>query len=172
MKKYILSLLVAVGLIGSATAETLNGFLINYYTFATPTEYTVYNGNFISDYNYLNYTYGNSAGGNSPTILSWWDDTPSTRLRAAAGFGYDIVPTQLPNGLYFGVYNVSVNWLTALQQSPSLQNNYQFSLVPSYADALSLPPSTSDLVPEPSTYALFGIGAIGMLMVMRRKKTA
>jgi len=27
-------------------------------------------------------------------------------------------------------------------------------------------------VPEPSTYALFGIGAIGMLMVMRRQKTA
>jgi hypothetical protein len=27
-------------------------------------------------------------------------------------------------------------------------------------------------VPEPSTYALFGIGAIGMLMVMRRKRTA
>ena len=27
-------------------------------------------------------------------------------------------------------------------------------------------------VPEPSTYALFGIGAIGMLMVIRRRKTA
>jgi hypothetical protein len=27
-------------------------------------------------------------------------------------------------------------------------------------------------VPEPSTYALFGLGAIGMLMVIRRKKTA
>ena len=27
-------------------------------------------------------------------------------------------------------------------------------------------------VPEPSTYALFGLGAIGLLMVMRRKKTA
>jgi hypothetical protein len=27
-------------------------------------------------------------------------------------------------------------------------------------------------VPEPSTYALFGIGAMGLLMVMRRKKTA
>ena len=27
-------------------------------------------------------------------------------------------------------------------------------------------------VPEPSTYALLGLGAIGMLMVMRRKKTA
>jgi hypothetical protein len=27
-------------------------------------------------------------------------------------------------------------------------------------------------VPEPSTYALFGLGAIGMLMVLRRKKSA
>jgi hypothetical protein len=32
--------------------------------------------------------------------------------------------------------------------------------------------SVSQVVPEPSTYALFGFGAIGMLMVMRRKKTA
>jgi len=31
---------------------------------------------------------------------------------------------------------------------------------------------TPATVPEPSTYALFGIGAIGMLMVLRRKKTA
>jgi len=31
---------------------------------------------------------------------------------------------------------------------------------------------TTEAIPEPSTYALFGIGAIGMLMVMRRKKTA
>ena len=30
---------------------------------------------------------------------------------------------------------------------------------------------TQTAVPEPSTYALFGIGAIGMLMVRRRKKT-
>jgi formylglycine-generating enzyme required for sulfatase activity len=32
--------------------------------------------------------------------------------------------------------------------------------------------SVANAVPEPSTYALFGIGAIGMLMVLRRKKTA
>jgi hypothetical protein len=31
---------------------------------------------------------------------------------------------------------------------------------------------TIGAVPEPSTYALFGIGAIGLLMVVRRKKTA
>jgi len=29
-----------------------------------------------------------------------------------------------------------------------------------------------NLIPEPSTYALFGIGAIGLLIVMRRKKAA
>jgi len=34
------------------------------------------------------------------------------------------------------------------------------------------PLSSPNVVPEPSTYALFGIGAIGMLMVLRRKKTA
>jgi hypothetical protein len=31
---------------------------------------------------------------------------------------------------------------------------------------------SSEEVPEPSTYALFGIGAVGLLMVMRRKKAA
>jgi len=30
----------------------------------------------------------------------------------------------------------------------------------------------AQVIPEPSTYALFGLGTIGMLMVMRRKKTA
>jgi hypothetical protein len=29
---------------------------------------------------------------------------------------------------------------------------------------------SSEEVPEPSTYLLFGLGAIGLLMVMRRKK--
>jgi PEP-CTERM motif len=32
--------------------------------------------------------------------------------------------------------------------------------------------SAVSVVPEPSTYALFGLGAIGMLLVMRRKKTS
>jgi hypothetical protein len=32
--------------------------------------------------------------------------------------------------------------------------------------------STIYVVPEPTTYALFGIGGIGLLMVLRRKKTA
>jgi hypothetical protein len=36
-------------------------------------------------------------------------------------------------------------------------------------NALAFQPQS---VPEPSTYVLLGIGAIGLLMVLRRKKTA
>ena len=35
-----------------------------------------------------------------------------------------------------------------------------------------IPEPAPEAIPEPATYALFGLGAIGMLMVMRRKKTA
>ena len=58
----------------------------------------------------------------------------------------------------------------------AFQNDLQggtFNLALQDANTLSLeftPSATS--VPEPSTYALFGIGAIGMLMILRRKKTA
>jgi hypothetical protein len=45
--------------------------------------------------------------------------------------------------------------------------NIQYSVIPN-----ATPAPTPDAVPEPSTYALFGIGAIGLLMVLRRKKTA
>jgi hypothetical protein len=43
--------------------------------------------------------------------------------------------------------------------------NMQFAAIPS-----ATPAPTPDVVPEPSTYALLGIGAIGLLMVMRRKQ--
>ena len=35
-----------------------------------------------------------------------------------------------------------------------------------------IPEPAPEAIPEPATYALFGLGAIGMLMVLRRKKTA
>ena len=44
--------------------------------------------------------------------------------------------------------------------------------VSSFSVGLSPDVIASNAVPEPSTYALFGFGAIGMLMVLRRKKTA
>jgi hypothetical protein len=49
--------------------------------------------------------------------------------------------------------------------------NMQYTAIPNPTPA-STPIVVPDVAPEPSTYALFCIGAIGMLMVMRRKKTA
>jgi len=46
---------------------------------------------------------------------------------------------------------------------------YQFSDLTGRLTVQTAPPSA---VPEPATYALFGIGAIGLLMVLRREKTA
>jgi T5SS/PEP-CTERM-associated repeat protein len=46
---------------------------------------------------------------------------------------------------------------------------YQFTDSTGQLTISTAPPA---ITPEPSTYALFGIGAIGMLMLMRRKKTA
>ncbi len=89
--------------------------------------------------------------------------------------GSDTVQMQIDstswnNGIYAMVATINnenikdmfrSNFQQASQNLDSTQSSYQASLQSHYA-----------AVPEPSTYALFGIGAIGMLMVMRRKKTA
>jgi hypothetical protein len=41
-----------------------------------------------------------------------------------------------------------------------------------YLDTAATGGGDTPAAPEPSTYALFGIGAIAMLMVLRRKKVA
>ena len=68
-----------------------------------------------------------------------------SQLNQASGLFYEYV-NAFPYGYYGRFWN---------------QSNRQYN----WTDSVSI-------VPEPSTYALFGIGAIGLLMVMRRKKTA
>jgi hypothetical protein len=51
--------------------------------------------------------------------------------------------------------------------TPTLNtNSFNYSVSTIYTTAIA------EAVPEPSTYALFGLGAFGMLMAIRRKKTA
>ena len=81
-----------------------------------------------------------------------------------------------------GTYNVSLqNMNSIIPQvswgNPTIFNGGVGSLI--NGSAFQMQPGeaiiyrfSSDAVPEPSTYALFGIGAIGMLMVLRRKKTS
>jgi len=45
--------------------------------------------------------------------------------------------------------------------------NYSYTTQKNWTDSVQ-----ASVIPEPSTYALFGLGTIGMLVVMRRKKTA
>jgi len=63
------------------------------------------------------------------------------------------------------------NWSTTYL--PVLQSSWRNNQSPgaSFQD-IGFRVASVAVVPEPSTYALFGLGAIGMLMVMRRKKTA
>jgi PEP-CTERM motif len=95
---------------------------------------------------------------------------------------YHTLQFQLDASTYT-ISNVFLSGSTA-NYSPLQQSN--FTMTPNY---VSVRVSDSDgnhagqidnlivsgspiAVPEPSTYALFGLGAIGMLMVMRRKMTA
>ena len=81
--------------------------------------------------------------GGTPTVLDYFNGNNGT---SPSGLLLD-------NGILYGTTTVG----------GSSYNGTVFSI-----STQSVPGS----VPEPSTYALFGIGAIGMLMVLRRKKTA
>jgi hypothetical protein len=61
-------------------------------------------------------------------------------------------------------FQIPVDYQNKIVNSITINNSGPHT---SYVFAVS-----GSAVPEPSTYALFGIGAIGMLMVLRRKKTA
>jgi formylglycine-generating enzyme required for sulfatase activity len=57
--------------------------------------------------------------------------------------------------------------------SAYIQSSYRLDFAPSQPlPDIGFRVAELGAVPEPSTYALFGIGAIGMLMVLRRKKAA
>ena len=54
-----------------------------------------------------------------------------------------------------------------------LQSSYPYYFAPSLqSSAIGFRVAEVGAVPEPSTYALFGLGAIGILIALRRKKTA
>ena len=68
-------------------------------------------------------------------------------------------------GSYSQIVKIDQNGLV----SPFISDSTNLLGTPSWGIAFN---NVNLPIPEPSTYALFGIGAIGMLMVLRRKKTA
>jgi len=115
---------------------------------------------------------------------------------------WSIMYANLGNGTLYGsttldqnqnntIYSISLNdaGLTAINQAsggyfalglvlpvatinPYNQIEYGFNNTSSSTAGDGNVQLSINVIPEPSTYALFGIGAIAMLMVLRRKKTA
>lgn len=101
-------------------------------------------------------TFGNAGSSNSS--MSVWLDPYN-----AGGQPYWKTPTlSVNNGNWEDPGANNSLSIISFSENPIAVGNIAMST--NYADL--------NLVPEPSTYALFGIGAIGMLIMMRRKKTA
>jgi hypothetical protein len=122
------------------------------------------------------------SGGQSYSFLA---SDPNSNI---TGFGFNVKPEVVSSysifgadyfnsqtgatpqaGVAFNLVGINEFYLSSLIGRVLVYNEDGFNGV-SYG-AVTLYQDTA-AVPEPSTFALFGLGAIGMLMVMRRKKTA
>jgi hypothetical protein len=214
MKKLILSLLVAVALIGSASASVLTNYpsiIIgqgpsagNYnnvwpngspeiaigtwpleygdgYPYNLPGRlYLGFSSPFIFE-NGINFQLYKSAGGFLGTSADFYFLMGDTIV------GSYSENNMLSNGLYsyeIPLVGTEANGIVVVNTSPRIIGNSSMNFsgawvgspIAGEAASNTFPNNSlniySNSIPEPSTYALFGLGAIGMLMVLRRKKTA
>jgi PEP-CTERM motif len=121
-------------------------------------------------------------GDGSNLYASMYSDNSGIQTNYGVGFDYNISPNQ---NFQYSIFDsgssasISINGAVVVQSSLLPQNfsfgnnitiyNREYELN-NYLSTLG--PISVNTVPEPSTFALFGLGAIGTLMVMRRKKTA
>jgi hypothetical protein len=128
-----------------------------------------YNGNLVSSTNFsvsnAGYFTNNTTGISSP-ITSFQLVTMGPSL--------DVIQFNLSPSLSLSA-NDSYSFVTQSSNFVILPIPIGYFNAGTYSNQLSLniaATTTIDPVPEPSTYALFGIGAIGTLMALRRKKAA
>ena len=227
MKKYILSLFVAVGLIGSASAAADTN-PITLVSFNGSKDYSSIASGFSSTplaiHNEQTYYENISGYGNFPYAarsflnpdLRWSDDLGSLSFSISSQDNFVITNISFTHGEFlfnniggYPSFNLKIqdssNPIQIINIPYSVTDVWWGPVYPtSFSDLFSYTNRTGSVniilemgnsgyygspivgvnninvsgytvvqsVPEPSTYALFGIGAIGMLMVMRRKKTA
>jgi len=111
----------------------------------------------------------------SMTALLSAGTTISSASAFLGAFSYDY-PSSSPNQQYVGLEAVGRNgefyygWASFTDLGGIMTlNDAAFNTT---AGASITVAADTAAIPEPSTYALFGIGAVGLLMVMRRKKAA
>jgi len=228
MRKYILYLLVVVGLIGRASASVIYSYdFSNFLNLQIPPEWTS-----VQDSSYpVNAVIEKNPINNNLTALSFSEPTIAAHIQLPAIDISQYLNSEYNIGLGFSIYyegselgksgiliggsfsgNNVTSWFVG-DYNPGNPNfiyldvpqanswyNFKFDITQSINSALLDPdanqstfsvafedwaaylesPTTkpyiglvtlsAEAIPEPSTYALFGIGAIGVLMVMRRKK--
>jgi len=108
-------------------------------------------------------------GDNGPGTSLFYQNTPAVLFGEINTFSINddgnnvsLIVNELPYA------NIPTSFNTG--SSAVLSTDYRYYGQPT--DAQITLQSVLITIPEPSTYALFGIGAIGLLMVMRRKKAA
>ena len=164
MKKLVLSILVAVGLIGSLKAQILYTLNAN----GLVGEYNATTGAAINSFpTFRSDTYSIAVSGNNLYVGNYYygvglyDATTGAAINSSLISSYCNSIAVSGNNLYVGNYN-GVGLYDATTGAA-----INSSLISGHSQSLAV-----SGVPEPSTYALLGVGAIGMLVVIRRKKTA
>jgi len=166
MKKLILLAVIAIASSGYAQTD----WTINSYGYNSPT--WVYNGYVTGTFPVFNiYGPANYTDG-------WGYTTYTKQFDIASTMAFDwSYSSPISTGINTGGYilNNSFSQISAAHQSVDILPGDTFGWYVytdhSFSSRGVLSVSAS-VIPEPSTYALFGIGAIGMLLVMRRQKTA
>ena len=100
----------------------------------------------------------------------------TTNAIVTTGLALPSIPTALAfdsyGDLFIGSAYGNIKEMTPNGNVSYFSTNYSGIQTNDGVNALAFNPNGTASIPEPSTYALFGLGAIGILMVMRRKKTA
>ncbi len=81
--------------------------------------------------------------------------------------GFDLIDSLNNNSIYYGWMSVSVSGVGTFGNVQFALNSYAYDNTGASITVGQIAP-----VPEPSTFALCGLGALGLGMAMRRKKTA
>jgi hypothetical protein len=138
-------------------ATNQNGYIVNY---------NIDSGQF-SDFTKLSFN-------NDPTLITHieginaYSNGFSLAANTAQGAAYCFIPTN--NDGSFGIpswVQITNSINSSITTGDTVISNTVMGIYPTTSPNIS---SYVYTVPEPSTYALFGLGAIGLLMVLRRKK--
>jgi hypothetical protein len=131
--------------------------LTNTFTFSAPIS------NFVMDIASLG---GTGAGASSASYN--FNNVPTVLSSGTGQFGTQIIPLTVTNGT--SVYGQEGNG--AIQFNGSMTSNSWTAPKPEYYSAFTVGIASQNAVPEPSTYALFGLGAVALVFAARRRLTA